>query len=101
MRSDTKIFQANKISSEFSLVKRNVGYRKSHRENDSEHSFQLELIAWSANHQYKLGLDDEKILKLALVHDLVEVYTGDIDAHSSKKLNEIKKENERKALQKL
>ena len=50
---------------------------KDRDENDAEHSFSLAMLGWYINNTEKLGLDLEKILKYALVHDLVEVYAGD------------------------
>lgn len=96
-----KFLQAIELGVKLASVKRTVGYRKAHLENDAEHSYQLALTAWSANHQYKLGLNDELILKFAIVHDLVEIYAGDVDAHGSKKKIANKKEIEKKALEKM
>ena len=50
---------------------------KDRNENDVEHSFSLAMLGWYINSTYELGLDSEKILKYALVHDFVEVYAGD------------------------
>jgi 5'-deoxynucleotidase YfbR-like HD superfamily hydrolase len=44
-------------------------------ENDAEHSFSLALISGSI--AAELGLDPNKAVALATVHDLVEVYAGD------------------------
>lgn len=98
---NTKFYQSILIAIKASKIKRNTGYSKAHKENDAEHSFQLALVAWETNHQYNLNLNLEKILKYALVHDLVEVYAGDIDAHASKKLLNTKEQKEKKALEKL
>ncbi len=95
-----KIFPILKLTTELATINRTTGYRKDHFENDSEHSYQLALAAWSVNEQYNLGLNTEMILKLALVHDLVEVYAGDTDAHDKEKTLS-KKENEAKAFEKL
>lgn len=95
-----KILPILKLTAQLATVQRTVGYRKDHFENDSEHSYQLALVCWSANEQYGLGLNNETILKVALVHDLVEVYAGDTDAHDKVKTLS-KKENEARALEKL
>lgn len=47
-------------------------------ENDAEHSFQLAMLAWYLNEAGQFGLDTGRLLRYALAHDLVEVYTGDI-----------------------
>lgn len=47
------------------------------KENDAEHSYQVALTAWYLNDSYGLNLDTEKILKYAIAHDFLELYTGD------------------------
>ena len=56
------------------IIFRSKGNRK---ESDAEHSFQLALTAWYLNEKDKLGLDVSKVIRYALVHDLVEAYAGD------------------------
>lgn len=46
-------------------------------ENDSEHSFQLAMIALYIIEENKLFLDAYKCMGLALVHDILEVHAGD------------------------
>ena len=96
-----KIFPIIKLATKSATVQRTTGYRNGHFENDSEHSYQLALVCWSANEQYNLGLNDELILKLALVHDLVEIYAGDTDAHENKEEIASKEEREKVAIEKL
>lgn len=47
------------------------------RENDVEHSYLLAMLAWQIAEVTAPHLSQEKVLKYALVHDLVEVYAGD------------------------
>ena len=94
MDRQTKLSQAVELSTKLATVKRKCGYRKYHAENDAEHSYQLALASWAANSQYKLGLRDERLIKLSLVHDLVEIYSGDFDAHSNKKKQLLKHQKE-------
>ncbi len=94
-----KIVPIVNLAAKFSIIKRATGYRKDHLENDTEHSYQLAMVCWSANEQYNLGLNDELILKFALSHDLVEIYAGDVDAFGDKQKIIDKKKNEEKALQ--
>src|SRR3990167_6828 len=96
-----KIIPIIDLATKFAAVNRTVGYRKGHFENDAEHSYQLALVCWSTNEQYHLGLNNELILKFALVHDLVELYAGDTDAHDDKQKIACKKEREEKALKAL
>lgn len=65
------------------------------QENDAEHSYQLALVAWYLVDSKKLKLDLEKVIRYAIVHDLVEVYAGDTyffttdqDLKNSKKTRE-------------
>ena len=46
-----------------------------------------------------MNLNDEILLKLALVHDLVEVYSGDVDAFDDLEQIALKEENERRAFE--
>ena len=48
-------------------------------ENDIEHSFNLAMLAWYLSQGYP-NLDKNKIIQFALIHDLVEVYAGDVMA---------------------
>jgi putative hydrolase of HD superfamily len=96
-----KIFPIIKLAAKSAEVKRTTGYRDGHFENDSEHSYQLALVCWCANEQYNLGLNNELILKLALAHDLVEIYSGDTDAHDNREEIASKEEREKIAIEKL
>lgn len=46
-------------------------------ENDVEHSYMLAMLAWYIIDKQKLKLNQEKVFKYCLAHDLVEVYAGD------------------------
>ncbi len=96
-----KILPIIQLTTQFADIKRTIGYRKGHLENDAEHSFQLAVACWMANEQYQFGLKDELLLKFALVHDLVEVYAGDTDAHADKEMLATKKDREAKAFEQL
>jgi len=96
-----KIIPIINLAIKFAAVNRTVGYRDGHFENDAEHSYQLALVCWSVNEQYQLGLRDELLLKFALVHDLVEVYTGDVDAYDNPQQIADKQANEERAFAKL
>jgi putative hydrolases of HD superfamily len=63
---------------QFQKIERSIWVKNSERkENDSEHSFSLAMLAWYINSTHELGMDTEKLLKYSLAHDLVEVYAGD------------------------
>jgi len=50
-------------------------------ESIAEHVFRATLMIWILGE--KKGLDREKLLKMALIHDLCEVYAGDITPYDS------------------
>lgn len=45
-------------------------------ENDSEHSYNLAMIAWFLSEHFP-ELDQTTVIKLALAHDILEVHSGD------------------------
>ena len=47
------------------------------KENDAEHSWHLGLMAAVFSEYIKEDIDMKKVLKMVLVHDLVEIYAGD------------------------
>lgn len=49
------------------------GYR---HENSAEHSWHLAMACWAFNQHFDLKLSEEKLIKLALVHDLGEIDAG-------------------------
>lgn len=54
------------------------GVAKEHTESVADHSFATALLAFLLARTYATKLDVEKIIKLALIHDVGEVYAGDI-----------------------
>jgi len=73
----------------------------SRNENDAEHSWHLALMAMIL-HEYspKKDLDITKVLKMLLVHDLVEIYAGDTFCYDEE-ANLNKTERELKAAERL
>lgn len=49
------------------------------RESSAAHSWRLSLMTFVLADELKLNLDTEKALKIAIVHDIAESITGDID----------------------
>jgi putative hydrolase of HD superfamily len=70
-------------------------------ENDVEHSYQLALVAWYIAETGEQELDVNKVLRYALVHDLVEVYAGDVFFGGSAISQDEKKNREQRAQQQL
>lgn len=49
----------------------------SRRENSAEHSWHLAMACWSIAEMFELDVNHEKLLKMALLHDLGEIDAGD------------------------
>jgi putative hydrolase of HD superfamily len=91
-----------RFTQEVQKVKRKVFVAgEDYRENDAEHSFQLALLGWYLIERDNLGLDRGKVLMLALVHDLLEVYAGDTSAFHPDYNTSAKTDRERAGIEKL
>ncbi|MBQ8015158.1 MAG: HD domain-containing protein [Clostridia bacterium] len=82
------------------ILRRNLLADGSRRENDAEHSWHLAIMAMILEEYSAEKVDIERVLKIALVHDLVEVYAGDTFAYDTKGYED-KEEREIKAAEKL
>ncbi|EKD58978.1 MAG: hypothetical protein ACD_56C00015G0006 [uncultured bacterium] len=74
------------------------------KESSAEHSWRLSLMVFVVAEQLKLKLDVFRAIKIAIVHDIAESITGDIDAikvHDGEITKEEKHELEISALQKI
>lgn len=70
------------------------------QENDVEHSYMLAMTAWYLA-KYFPKLDRDQVIRLALVHDLVEIHAGDTFAYADKASLTSKALRERQALKQL
>lgn len=62
-------------------------------ESSAEHSWHMAMLAMMIDPYYEYKLDMEKVFKLIVIHDLVEIYAGDIYFYDEKaRIN--KKKNE-------
>ena len=66
------------------IFRRTVIIDKSRRENDAEHSWHFAMLAMILEEYSSQKVDVTKAIKIALVHDLVEVYAGDTFAYDEK-----------------
>lgn len=67
-----------RLLNDYRLVQRRLFVNgEDRRENDLEHSYQLAMLCWYIIETEHLNLDVNRVLKYALLHDLVEVYAGD------------------------
>ncbi len=86
------------VLNELQGVERRVYVRGlNRRENDFEHSFQLAFFTWYFLNTSKNSLNQERAIKYALVHDLVEVYAGDAPFYFKTKHDERKKKQKESA----
>ena len=74
---------------------------KSRAETDAEHSWHFALMAMTLFEYVGFdGVDINRVIKMALVHDLIEIYAGDTFAYDVKG-NENREERENEAADKL
>ena len=67
------------LAMKFARVERIPRYDEKTRENDAEHSFMLSLVATElASELYGEEMNSGLITQYAMVHDLIEVKTGDV-----------------------
>ena len=62
-------------------------------ESIADHTFRASLMAWVLGNKKK-GLNIERVLKMALMHDICEVYAGDITPYDTVLPKNIKKRKE-------
>lgn len=73
------LIEADKLKT---VLRQTVLIDKSRRENDAEHSWHFALAA-VVLHEYaaKENVDLARVMKIALIHDMVEIYAGDTFAY--------------------
>ena len=96
-----QLFGLIKLLTDFQKIERVINVPGlTRKENDTEHSYNLAMAAWMLITYDKLPLDIDKVLKYALVHDLVELHAGDSNALAADQMA-TKAEREAAALQQL
>ena len=83
-----------------SIFRRSSIFDGSRRENDAEHSFHIALMALAFEKYASEGVNLLRVLKMLLVHDIVEIDAGDTFAYDAQ-ANTTKKEREEKAASRL
>ncbi len=69
------------FTNKFKAVERLIWYKGvDRRECDGEHTYQLAIMGWFVNERCKLGLNTQRIIEYALVHDKPETYAMDTPA---------------------
>ena len=67
---------------------------KSRRETDAEHSWHMAVMAMVFSEFAPEGVDTDRVIKMCLVHDLIEIFAGDTFCYDQK-AGEDKEERER------
>ena len=83
-----------------SIFRRSSIFDGTRRENDAEHSFHIALMALAFEKYAPEGVSLLRVLKMLLVHDIVEIDAGDTFAYD-KEANTTKKEREEAAAERL
>src|SRR5262245_4469741 len=98
----TRLIELQQLLLKFRAIKRNiyVPANVNEQENDSEHSYDLTIAAWFLA-QYFSELNRDKVIRLCLVHDLIEIYAGDTFAYGEKAHIASKQQREAAAAAKL
>ena len=59
------------------ILRRTLLVDGSRRENDAEHSWHIGVMAMLLREYADPAVDVERVVKMCLVHDLIEIYAGD------------------------
>ena len=80
-RSDLeRLFSFLGIAERLKSTLRYNSMRSGRRESSAEHSWRLVLMTVLFAQKYAPNLSEERLMKIALVHDLAEALAGDVDA---------------------
>lgn len=90
-----------KFTHKIRKVEREIRLEGDRRENDAEHQFQMALIGLYIIDKNKLKLDRFKCMALGLVHDIIEVYAGDLIVFAHKDAIAAKELREKEAVKKI
>ncbi|MBR5113032.1 MAG: HD domain-containing protein [Clostridia bacterium] len=82
------------------IFRRTVLIDGSRRENDAEHSWHFAMLALILNEYCSEDIDVSHVIKIAICHDLVEIYAGDTFAYDSEGHKD-KEKREKEAADKL
>lgn len=92
----------SELFDQFARVDRIPRLSNSDRENDVEHSFLLATIATDLAQELRPDLDVNRIRQFSLVHDMLEIKTGDVATFSTSPEEQAEKERrEKEALDEL
>ena len=83
-----------------SILRQTSLIEEDRREDDAQHSWHISVMTMVLNEYANEELDDEKVIKMLLIHDIVELYAGDTFCYDEKG-NEDKRERELMAADKI
>lgn len=85
MKNFQTILEFQKLLKKFNQVYRDCNsiHNSAHVDNDVEHSYRVAMLCWMIADEYSLKLNTDKVIKYALVHDLVEIYAGDVSIYKN------------------
>lgn len=82
------------------IFRQNIVTGTTRNENDAEHSWHLAIMAMMLYEYSKVPVDVLQVIKMVIIHDLVEIYAGDTYCYDEKGYED-KAEREEKAAEKL
>lgn len=82
------------------ITRQSYIYDGSRKENDAEHSYSLALMALVLSEYSNIEVDVLKVVKMVMIHDIVEIDAGDTYAYDEEG-NKSKKERENNAAQRI
>jgi putative hydrolase of HD superfamily len=95
-----RLIELQSLLLKFQDVERHTRHPKTQRrENDVEHSYHLAMAAWFLAPHF--NLDTDRAIRVALAHDLVEIYAGDTFAFADQSDIDDKEAREDEALAQL
>lgn len=98
-----RIIEFQRLLLQFSHIERVLHRRHKDtyiHENDTEHSYNLAMTAWYISNWFP-ELDKNKVIRFAMIHDMVEVYAGDTYIYGTEEELASKHQREIDALKKL
>ena len=98
-----RLIEFHTLLNQFAQIERIIHVKRHGKhvlESDSEHSYNLALTAWFIA-EYFPELDRDKVIRMALVHDLVEIHAGDTFVFADQEHLDSKSEREAAAQKQL
>lgn len=75
------IMEVDKLKS---ILRQSLTFDGTRRENDAEHSWHLAMMAMVLQEYAAVPVDLSRVLQMAIVHDLIEIYAGDTFAYDAR-----------------